>query len=296
MNKTEGILGDSLSIKEQLNQVEEFFKMNNSEASAKSIDDKKQIEVAFAIPLKSKKHSRDWDTVQANLSKTLRSILNNTDQNFRIIIAGHEKPEIEELRHERVTWLAAKFSPPKDARGYGKDRERKRRKIGVYLKKKGFSGYYMPLDADDWVHYRFVEFIRSRPVTDAFIINKGFMVNLVRQETWQYKERFYRGCGSSAVFYFNNNQLPKTEKDFENSKLFNSVVKAHSTVVTNMEKYKKNYILVDIPFVTWVLGHGDNWSVMSGAKDDGISAKDYKVIGENLEEWFYDYFKINIIK
>lgn len=69
------------------------------------------IGIVFAISLKSKAVSRDWGTVQNNLAKTLRSILHSTDANFRIVIAGHEKPDIAELKHEYVTWLSVDFPP-----------------------------------------------------------------------------------------------------------------------------------------------------------------------------------------
>ncbi|MDQ1004177.1 hypothetical protein QFZ28_004577 [Neobacillus niacini] len=36
----------------------------------------------------------------------------------------------------------------------------------------------MPLDADDWVHYRFVEYIRSHLIADAFVINTGCMAKM----------------------------------------------------------------------------------------------------------------------
>ena len=106
--------------------MEEYFKEIEHEIIFKGGNQQKP-EIAFAISLKSKKVSRDWEKVQNNLSMTIRSLFNNTDQNFRFIIAGHEKPTIEELNDKRVTWLAVKFPPPKSSKGFVSDKYRKRK-------------------------------------------------------------------------------------------------------------------------------------------------------------------------
>ncbi|MBU8879963.1 hypothetical protein BGM26_13340 [Bacillus sp. FJAT-29790] len=278
------------SLKEQLNQVEEFLKGLGHEASINSDEDKQKPEIVFAISLKSKKVSRDWERVQNNLSKTLRSIFNNTDQKFRIIIAGHKKPCIEELNDERVTWLSVKFPPPLNSVGFTSDKYRKRKVIGAYLRKHGFSGYFMPLDADDWIHYRFVEYIRSLPVSDAFILNKGCMVNVFQREAWV-RDGFFTGCGSSALFYFSSEKLPDTsiEKDLQ-TELFKW--RHHGKVLQYLRKINKSYTMVDYPLVTWVLAHGDNNSMIKKKMNNQISAERFNTVGEKLEEWFCEYFRI----
>lgn len=285
MKQTES-KGAPVPIKEQLIQIEEYFKQNGLNEEPKQ----QKNQIAFAISLKSKTVSRDWTRVQANLADTLRSLMKNTDQNFRIIIAGHEKPELEELEHERVIWLPVDFPPPSFTNfgSFGRDKYRKRIEIGKYLRKEGYSGYFMPLDADDWIHHRFVEFIRSSPLLDAYIIDKGFQVNVMRKEVW-YRNRFHSGCGSSAVFYFSNNDFPSTSKREDVEKTpFGMAVKDHKKVAEHLEEIDREYKMAEFPLVTWVLGHGDNNSVIKGSKDNGITSKNC----EKLEDWFYDYFKI----
>ncbi|UVI28628.1 glycosyltransferase family A protein [Paenibacillus spongiae] len=276
------------AIKQQL-QTEDMF--NGAEHPPKN--EKHPIEVAFAISLKSKLVSRDWEKVQDNLAKTLRSILRNTDQNFRIVIAGHEKPKIEEMKHKRVTWLSVDFPPPKNSNGFSGDKMRKRKAIGVYLRKIKFSGYFMPLDADDWVHYRFVEYIRSQPRSDAFVLRRGLMINLVNKEVWLRRDRFFIGCGSSAVIYMSNEDFPRSSrKEDVRNKFFHMVLKAHTRVIQHLEERNKQYVMIDFPFITWVLAHGDNNSMIKGKKDNGVSASNYGTTGEELKKWIYDYYKV----
>jgi hypothetical protein len=271
---------------EHLDQVDDYFK----KIKIAGYNKPNEVEVAFAISLKSKRSSRNWTRVQNNLARTLRSIMNNTDQNFRIVIAGHEKPNITEMKHERVTWLPVHFPPPTHISKYSSDKFRKRRVIGAYLRRSGFSGYFMPLDADDWVHYRFVEYIRSHPITDAFVINTGCMANMKSKQIWV-RERFYTGCGSSAIFYFRNSDFPRTarKRDVMKSK-FKWVILPHGKVTNYLRN--KNYKMVNYPLVTWVVVHGDNNTIMKRKIKSSISAKNYHAISENLEDWFYEYFKI----
>ena len=288
--------GSSYSVKEQLNRIEDYFKELETNVFERPIKEKHKKEIAFAISLKSKTLSRNWDQVQANLSKTLRSILRNTDQNFRIIIAGHEKPVIKEIEHSQVTWLSVDFPPPVppgSAPEFTEDKKHKRRVIGVYLREIGFSGYFMPLDADDWIHYRFVEYIRSQPITDAFLLTKGIMINQGLKEAW-IKNQFYRACGSSALYYFSNEDFPTTsEKEEAEKLLFGLSIMHHGKVPENLKTFNKSYEKIDLPFVTYVLGHGDNTSVIRGIRSNQVSAKTYKAQRVELEKWLYCYFKIN---
>lgn len=278
------------SIKERLDQLEDRLESKMLKQTRREQQD---VEVLFAISLKSRTVSKDWDKVQANLAKTLRSILSNTDRHFRIVIAGHEKPTIQELDHEKVIWLPVDFPPPLDTGHFSPDKIRKRREIGAFLRREGYSGYFMPLDADDWLHYRFVEYIRSHPITDAFILNEGMMINVTSEEIWL-RKGFYRGCGSSAVFYFRNEDFPPTPSREDTQKShFVLAVTDHKTVGNRMQEMGKTLRIVKFPLAAWVLGHGDNNSVLKGKKDNGVSAKDYHTSGEHLEEWFYHYFRVN---
>ncbi|MDN4866193.1 hypothetical protein ACFX4N_29540 [Priestia sp. YIM B13551] len=277
-------------IKKQLDEVEKYFKQYKSEVSKQLNKAPNRKEIAFGISLKSKKVSRNWNKVQKNLSNTLKSIFRNTDQHFRIIIAGHNKPNIKELNDKRVKWLPVKFSSPTSPKGFSQDKMRKRRVIGEYLYKIGFHGYFMAVDADDWIHHRFVEYIRSQPFSDAFILEKGLITNIGRKEIWEMGE-FYKRCGTNALFYFSKKDFPNPKKKKANP--FNILtLKAHPKSPERLKKLNKKYKMINLPFVIWVLSHGDNNSMLKGNKDPGISAKDYNLQGEKLEDWFYNYFKI----
>ena len=67
----------------------------------------------------------------------------------------------------------------------------------------------------------------------------------------------------------------------------------HGKVPENLKTFNKSYEKIDLPFVTYVLGHGDNTSVIRGIRSNQVSAKTYKAQRVELEKWLYCYFKIN---
>ncbi|MGQ4664776.1 glycosyltransferase family A protein [Metabacillus halosaccharovorans] len=285
MEQQEGRDDELLSIQEGLLEFENHFNQvlkENDGNSHPPYENNKEKEIAFAISLKSKTASRDWKVVQNNLSKTLKSILRNTDQHFRIIVAGHKKPTIKELDHEKITWITVKFAPPKGPNEYTRDKMRKRRAIISHLRNDNFKGYFMPLDSDDWIHHRFVEYIRSQPLSEALILEQGFFSNIRNNEVWIMKN-FYRRCGSSALVYIDSNT---------NRKRYSVTVKAHPFIKENLKKIGLPYKLVKIPLVFRYFGHSDNNSILKGKLDTDFSALDCNATGEILEDWIYNYFKV----
>lgn len=272
-------------IKNNLNKINTYLN------SIRNPNSRKKSTIVFAISLKSKKVSRNWDVVQQQLAKTIQSILNSSDQNFRIIVAGHEKPNIKELSNSKVTWISVNFPLSRSKVGMSNDKMKKRYAIAHYLSKEGFSGYFMPLDADDWVHHRFVEYLNKSPVSKAYILNKGIMSNLKRNEIWLISN-FYKHCGSCAVFYFENHELPKDNKP--SGGIFHGLtLTSHPKIIQNLKLYKVKYQLIDFPFIFRVYGYGDNNLTIKGKLNLDLSAANYNTFGTPLTSEIYQQFKVN---
>lgn len=245
--------------------------------------------IVFAISLKSKRLSRNWDVVKEQLTKTLRSILNNTESNYHIIIAGHEKPDIIELEHSKITWISANFPISRSSTGMSHDKMKKRKVIANYLSDKGYSGFFMPLDADDWVHYRFVEFINKSSFSKAYIFNQGIMSNLKNNEIWSLNN-FYKHCGSCSVFYFEHKELLINKEN--NSGIFHTLaLTSHPKVIQYLKLQKIRYQVVNYPMIFRTFGYGDNNLTIKKKISIDVSAAKYKTIGVEIGDWIYQYFR-----
>ncbi len=155
----------------------------------------------FAIPLAPARDRRQWETVSRLLSHTLRSVLGQTDQDLRVVIAGHERPEIEELQDLRVTFLS---SPEPKLERTMQDRERKRWIAMQHIRSRG-GGYVMMLDADDLVHRGLVEFIRRDRHPHGYLVERGFMENVATGALSPLPgprgRPLHQVCGSCAVLH-----------------------------------------------------------------------------------------------
>ncbi|MCM3616818.1 hypothetical protein M3936_04395 [Sutcliffiella horikoshii] len=252
----------------------------------KPIDD--PIPICFGISFKSKKVCRDWQVVQKNLANTLRSILNNSNSNYIIVVAGHEKPSLIEIENKKIKWITASFPPPIGPRGFNLDKRKKRILIGAYLKTINFNGFYMHLDADDLIHFKFVEYLNTLSFKKAFIIRESLMVNTNKKEIWLTK-KFYQHCGSSSVIYFSTNELPRTSKK-EKSEFSKLAFTSHKSV--HLKFKKKDCLFIDKPIVLRVFGYGDNNMTIKKLLNVNVSSQKYSTKGEILRDWIWEHFRI----
>jgi hypothetical protein len=181
------------------------------DSSATALDDV----LIFAICLKSKRHSADWNALSKLLSATLRSILASSEERFRIVVAGHEKPDVEELKDPRAVFLEAPFPVPEQPSGH--DRWMKRVVIGAWLRKRTRKRVrVMFLDADDLVHKQLVRAaLRSSPRV-SLVVDKGYRFDL-GNGVLQPIGRFDRKCGSCFLPVFRRDELPRHWQDKRSS-------------------------------------------------------------------------------
>src|SRR5947209_2799985 len=110
-------------------------------------------EFVFAIALKARSVSSDWQRVEDNLRRTIRSA-RASDPAAAVIVACHDEPDLGESI-DGVISLRVPFPEPLSPSGGGRDKAAKRRYGGAWLRERmaeGDEAYVMFLDADDLVH------------------------------------------------------------------------------------------------------------------------------------------------
>ena len=107
----------------------------------------------FAIALKAKSVSSDWQQVEDNLRRTIRSA-RASEPTAAVIVACHDEPELGEVG-VGVVLLRVPFPEPSTPDQGGSDKAAKRRHGAAWLREtmnEGEEAYVMFLDADDLVH------------------------------------------------------------------------------------------------------------------------------------------------
>ncbi|MFB2938672.1 glycosyltransferase family A protein [Aerosakkonemataceae cyanobacterium BLCC-F154] len=129
--------------------------------------------VIFIIPLKSAQLSSSWERVCQLLERTLKSVCNQTSDNFEVIIVCHEKPELS-FSHPKVHCLSVDLPLPGDDYVSKEKDKMCKMLLGMIEACSMNPSHIMFVDADDCVSNRLVEFVEQNIHKNGWFIGKGY--------------------------------------------------------------------------------------------------------------------------
>jgi hypothetical protein len=162
----------------------------------------------FGIPLIGRAAASDWALVDRLLQLTLHSVLAQTDQDFMVVLAGHDRPPAWEqlvASDPRFAFIRADWDPEPPSAA-NDDGGRKKFLIKQRVREAG-GGLLMFLDADDWVDRDLVRAARAGMTQQdlgALIVN-GTAVDCPSRKAVPFPVSdafpfaFHQLCGSSTV-------------------------------------------------------------------------------------------------
>ena len=163
--------------------------------------------LTFVVPVKSKLVTSDWDKFSQLFESTLKSICNQSDSNFKVVVVCHEIPETT-FAHHNLHYVRVDFKPPisndfesLENRYRGKEIDKgKKILLGVeYASKEFKTDYIMTVDSDDFISKNISAFVNNsdKHIPGWYIKNgyvhfegKKFLV-----KTFKYNYL----CGSSII-------------------------------------------------------------------------------------------------
>jgi hypothetical protein len=159
--------------------------------------------LAFLIPIASPRRAKDWRLACAYFKQTLSSILNSTDPNYCVVVAGHEPPDFELPQDSRFKFLSLDHPlPPLENEYYLAAIKDKLIKLGAawnYAKSLWNPQYVMKLDWDDLVSSRLVDWLVSAEDEAGYLIKHGWVWRARSRYLVQHTEQFDRVCGSCLI-------------------------------------------------------------------------------------------------
>lgn len=167
----------------------------------------------FAIALKPKSGSSDWQRVENNLRRTIRSA-RASDPAASVIVACHDEPALGDVA-PGVVALRVPFPEPSSPEQGGWDKAAKRRHAAAWLRETMSAAdavHVMFLDADDLVHRDLVTHVRSSRAP-SYVVQTGYIADLGRGLLRRRRTDFHKTCGSSFVFQFARDELPTAWDD-----------------------------------------------------------------------------------
>ena len=125
----------------------------------------------FGVPLRASATAQRWDRVCALLQ--MCSAINETDGDFRVLLACHNAPDFVEMSDPRIQVIRSEAPIPTTSAEQMHDKGRKLRAIRAAMRQHG-GGYLMALDADDLVSNKLVGFVRRDHYPYGYLIDEGY--------------------------------------------------------------------------------------------------------------------------
>lgn len=211
----------------------------------------------FIVPLKAKAISANWSVVCANLRATIKSVLNQTDSRFNIIVSGSDHPDLGDIDDNRLTVLIDDYEVPLSFLDKAMDKRAKKRAAASYIRSNTAGGcYVMLLDADDLISRNLVEYVLADDNREGYLIEDGYLLfsktNIVEKVS-----AFWSRCGSCYICYFLADQLPKSPSDTDT---FFEEYRNHRLAASVAQSQGKFFVNIPFPAAIYRLETGENLS------------------------------------
>lgn len=212
--------------------------------------------IVFIVPLKSKQVSKDWIRVSKLLERCVRSIVNQTSENFKLVIVCHERPDIQ-VEHSSINYVHADFSPPKLGQPnlvnlMDKDKNNKML-LGLEYAQQMNPSHVMFVDADDCISCRIADFVSCNSCVDGWFLNSGYIYQDGSNRIFYKKKNFYWLSGTSHIIKYSllcNESI--------NSIYNHSDYALHQHIVKIMEESSNPLIPLPFPGAAYITENGEN--------------------------------------
>jgi hypothetical protein len=159
--------------------------------------------IVFLIPIPSSQRVKDWHLSCAYFQQTLSSVFNSANDNYAVVVAGHEAPDFQLPTDARFKFLRLDHPLPSQENGYYhaavKDKLINLEAAWRYAKSEWDPRYVMKLDWDDLVSSRLVEWLENAHDEAGYLIKHGWVWRSGSPQLIQSTEYFDRVCGSCLI-------------------------------------------------------------------------------------------------
>lgn len=165
--------------------------------------------IYFGIPLRSKEVSKNWDEVTKYFNRTLWSVYNQIDKDFKIIVAYHDMPQLFREYDNRVEFIKVNSHIPTNKEEMMVDKGYKLHTIAMRIRELG-GGYTMMVDADDLISNRISQYVNKNLDKNGFLSTNGYYYH----EGNNYIKKGHKfPNGSSTIVNYSIDDLP--DKHYE---------------------------------------------------------------------------------
>jgi len=168
--------------------------------------------LAFLTTLRHPHNSADYGRVEDLLSQTLASIVQQTCDDYVVIIVGNRQPSF--TLPPRTYFVEADYPPPTQHNGprtgmgpYVWDRGTKTG-LGLVAARELAPDYVMFFDADDFLHRDLAGYVHDHPGSPGWVLRRGWVYSRSRN-AYQFRRRMFRVCGTSFIIPYSAYAVPE---------------------------------------------------------------------------------------
>jgi hypothetical protein len=159
--------------------------------------------VVFLIPIAAPAVVRDWPLACRNFQRTLGSLFNSTNANFRVAVAGHAPPDFPLPADERFKFLTVSHPvPAREQTTWVAPVRDKMLKISAaweFAKAVWQPRYVMKVDWDDLISARLVDWLDQEPDAAGYRVKYGWIWRPRPRGFIQQSDEFDRMCGTCLI-------------------------------------------------------------------------------------------------
>lgn len=215
--------------------------------------------LVFILPLRARAVSADWVVTSQLLGRTLRNLRCQTSSSWRAIVVGHDRPELDEFRDERIKFLAQEMPVPTSPAEMMNDKMEKTSAgcvAAFELTTMLDDVSLMLVDPDDLVSRQITQHVHESDDENGTYVKSGYIHSVGAR--WCIKsESFDRFCGTSSILRIKKNGRMCFRSVGNLSEILN---KGHHLRRELMQQIGSP--LVPLPFLgaVYTIGTGQNWS------------------------------------
>lgn len=212
--------------------------------------------LTFVIPLKCKQIAKSWPKTCKLLERTLKSICQQTDADFKAVVVCQKGDDFE-FSDPRIFLISVDFKVPSSHEEKEQD---KGKKIiaGLEFLKQFNPSHAMVVDADDCLDFRLVEFVNKHPDCNGWVISQGYVYQENSPFIYYRKSHFYTWCGTCNIVRFDLCPLPEEEGTYPDDLVDYYSGRNHEKMATMLKE--RGFPLEALPFIgaVYIIGNSEN--------------------------------------
>lgn len=228
--------------------------------------------IIFLTTVRNPQNSVDYQRVEDLLARTIRSVCNQTNRDFRFIVVCNQVPQFSVP--VEVDFVKVDFPPPSGSKGSEMNISDSRRDkgtkafIGLLHARQYKPSHVMFIDADDLISNRIAEYVNIHPQGNGWYLQEGYLYGdggiLIRKTN-----QFHMKCGSAHIIKWDLLNVPADASlQMSQAEVLDQVDKVFLKKVLSTHRETVNYFgelglptkPLPFPGAIWILDTGENRS------------------------------------